>query len=141
MPMHAKEMPGAKRTISKNKDGAPKGNERAAPDNTDEKVDTRFKAGAEWKGNPNGRPKGSRNKVSEAFLRELYELWEKQGANLINKVALKDPATIIRVTAQLVPKEFQVSTDKEDPFLTFLEMMEERDKAEKAMKLREPPAE
>lgn len=28
-------------------------------DNTDVKVDTKFKPGAEWRGNKNGRPKGS----------------------------------------------------------------------------------
>jgi hypothetical protein len=88
-------------------------------------------------GNAAGRPKGSRNKVSEAFLTELYELWDQQGSDLIKRVAQKDPATIVRVTAQLVPKEFQVSTEKENPFLTFLERMDEEAKAKK---LREPPA-
>jgi hypothetical protein len=71
------------------------------------------------------------------FLTELYELWEKQGADLIKRLARDDPATIIRVTAQLVPKEFQVSTDREDPFLAFLERM---DAEAKAKKLGEPPA-
>ena len=52
-------------------------------------------------------------------------------------MAQKDPATIIRVTAQLVPKELQVSAEKENgnAFLQCLEIITAR--GTEARKLRE----
>lgn len=62
-----------------------------------------------WKpgqsGNPAGRTKGSRNRLKEAFLRDLAEAWEKNGRDAIEQVIKSDPATFIRVVASLLPKE------------------------------------
>ena len=38
-------------------------------------------------GNPNGRPKGSRNKLAESFLVDVYEEWETGGRAAIKKMA------------------------------------------------------
>jgi hypothetical protein len=62
-------------------------------------------------GNPAGRPKGSRNKVGEAFLRELIEDWETGGAEAIRQCRLKDPAAYLRIAASLIPKDFDTSED------------------------------
>jgi len=83
-------------------------------------------------GNPAGRPKGSRNKVSEAFLKELHDLWEEQGTDLIKRVAEKDPAAIVRVTAQLVPKDLNVALDSQDAFGKLWGMISDRAAAEMA---------
>ena len=62
-----------------------------------------------WKkgesGNPAGRPKGSRNRLREAFLKNLCEAWEKHGVAAIEKVAKDDPTAFVRVVASLLPKE------------------------------------
>ena len=41
------------------------------PEDTGQKLDTRFKPGRS--GNPGGRPKGSRNKLGEAFVQALAD--------------------------------------------------------------------
>jgi hypothetical protein len=56
-------------------------------------------------GNPAGRPKGSRSKLSESFLRDVCAEWEKNGIDALRKVREDDPSTFIRVIASLVPKE------------------------------------
>jgi hypothetical protein len=45
--------------------------------------------------NPAGRPKGSKHKLSEAFLRELTEAWEEHGKAALNKLAVEDPANFV----------------------------------------------
>jgi hypothetical protein len=54
------------------------------PDNTGKEQDARFQPGAS--GNPNGRPKGSRNKLREAFLQALADDFETHGKDTIVKV-------------------------------------------------------
>ena len=59
--------------------------------------------------NPAGRPKGSRNKIEAAFLDELAAIWADQGNAMVAKVANEDPATIMRVTAGLMPRDLNVN--------------------------------
>lgn len=62
-------------------------------------------------GNPKGRPKGSRDAINEAFLRDLSAAWAEHGAKAIQQVARADPSTFIRVVAGLIPKEVKVDGD------------------------------
>jgi hypothetical protein len=55
-------------------------------------------------GNPNGRPKGSRNKLSEALLDDLYAERQEQGREAIKKMAEKTPGDFVKVVASLMPK-------------------------------------
>ena len=59
-------------------------------------------------GNPNGRPKGSRHKLGEAFVAALHDDFQANGIEAIEKVRTDKPADYLRVIAQVVPKELIV---------------------------------
>lgn len=61
------------------------------------------------KGNP-GRPPGSRNKLSEDFLRDICEVWDKHGKQALFDVAVNEPAKFVTVAASLIPKEMKIET-------------------------------
>src|SRR5437899_5950404 len=65
-----------------------------------------------WKagesGNPAGRPKGSRNKLSEGVLRDFCALWDASGFDKLVKVAKDDPSTFVRLAVSLIPKQLEV---------------------------------
>ena len=63
-------------------------------------------------GNP-GRPKGSRNKLGEHFIQDLYADWEKHGAAVIARVREDRPQDYLKVTASLLPKQVQVENKSE----------------------------
>ena len=55
-----------------------------------------------------GRPKGSRNKLGEAFTDALYADFQTHGIEAITKVRDNDPSTYVRVIAGLLPKEVKI---------------------------------
>jgi hypothetical protein len=81
-----------------------------ATDNSEKKLKNLkpFKPGAEWSGNAAGRPKGSRNRLSEEFIAALCEDFELHGEAVIEMVRQAKPADYLRIVAALVPKEFSV---------------------------------
>jgi hypothetical protein len=76
------------------------------PETTVQKQDTRFKPGQS--GNPAGRPKGSRNKVSEKLLEALATDFEAHGKDVIEKVRADRPADYLKIVALLVPKQMEI---------------------------------
>ncbi|MGB8445967.1 MAG: DUF5681 domain-containing protein, partial [Pseudolabrys sp.] len=66
-----------------------------------------------WKpgqsGNPKGRPKGSRNKLSEDFVADLHEAWLAFGKPALVTLAWTDPSTFVRVVASLIPRELEAT--------------------------------
>jgi hypothetical protein len=60
-------------------------------------------------GNPLGRPKGSRNKLEESFLADLYAHWRENGAHAIARLCEKDVAAYVKIVAGLVPREDKVA--------------------------------
>ena len=60
-------------------------------------------------GNPLGRPKGSRDKLSEKFYREIAEDWVEHGADVIRAVREQQPATYLQVVSRLMPSSHELS--------------------------------
>ena len=53
-------------------------------------------------GNPAGRPRGSRSRLSESFLCDFLAVWEEEGLDAIRGCARNDPSTFVRVAASLL---------------------------------------
>jgi hypothetical protein len=58
--------------------------------------------------NPNGRPKGSRNKLGEAFIQALHDDFTEHGVATIVKVREERPHEYLKVVAGLLPKELKI---------------------------------
>ncbi len=52
-------------------------------------------------GNAHGRPRGSRNRLGESFLQELYADWIAHGKDAIRKVREEMPHVYLKVVASL----------------------------------------
>lgn len=64
--------------------------------------------------NPAGRPKGSRNKLGEDFLKALQEDFTKHGVKTIETVRKDDPVQYIKTIASILPKEMNLKVDPLD---------------------------
>jgi hypothetical protein len=68
-----------------------------------------------WKpgqsGNPGGRPKGSRNRLSEDFIRAFAEDFEVHGAAVIEEVRRERPSDYLKIAASLLPKDFELTVN------------------------------
>jgi len=74
------------------------------------KEDTQFQVG--HAGGP-GRPKGSKNKLSEPFVQALAKDFEKHGKDAIERLCEKSPGEYLRIIAGLIPKEFLLEVNSE----------------------------
>ena len=74
-------------------------------------------------GNPNGRPKGSKNKVSEDFVKTYARIFEEQGEQVLRDLAANDKATFAKIGAGFVPKDFNMETSH--PFAIIPEVIED----------------
>lgn len=55
-----------------------------------------------------GRPKGSRNKLGEAFVTALQADFEEHGETVIATVRAERPADYLKVIASLLPKQVEI---------------------------------
>jgi hypothetical protein len=78
---------------------------RTPPDNTEEQQAPRWQPGQS--GNPAGRPKGSRNKLSEAFLQALADDFDANGAEVIERVRQERPHDYLKVCASVMPRRLE----------------------------------
>ena len=78
-----------------------------------------------WKpgesGNPDGRPKGSRNKLGEDFIRALCEDFEEHGAAVIATVRESRPHDYLKIVASLLRKQIEVDAEPVQVFLRNLD--------------------
>lgn len=61
-------------------------------------------------GNP-GRPKGSRNKLGEAFIEALHDDFQEHGVKAIQTVREKKPDQYLKVIASLMPKDLNLNVN------------------------------
>jgi len=64
--------------------------------------DTQFK-----KGHP-GRPKGAKNKLAKAYLKDLHEIYLDGGKEALRKVMEERPDGFLNLVARLLPKDLDV---------------------------------
>jgi hypothetical protein len=62
-------------------------------------------------GNPRGRPTASRDRLGEAFIRDLVAHYEQHGVDAIHRIWAQDPAAYLALVARLVPKDFRGADD------------------------------
>ena len=64
--------------------------------------------------NPAGRPKGSRNKLGEAFISAMHDDFVQHGPQVIETVRIEKPDQYLKVVASILPKELNIKTDAFD---------------------------
>jgi len=71
-----------------------------------------------WKpgtsGNPAGRPRGSRNKLSDDFVAALYDDFQDHGSAAIAACRAQKPDVYVRVIASLLPKDVSIKVQQLD---------------------------
>ena len=65
-------------------------------------------------GNPKGRPKGSRNKLGEAFLSACRKDFEEHGEEALIRAREENPLGYVKMIASILPKELKVSNNIDD---------------------------
>jgi len=86
-----------------------------------------------------GRPKGSRNKLAEAMIEDLYQDWKEHGIQAIRECRERRPSDYLRIVAMIVSKATEDFTDdmRDAAMEEFIE--ERRQKAALLIaKMREP---
>jgi hypothetical protein len=70
-------------------------------------------------GNPGGLSKGSRRKLSDAFIRALARDWEAHGEEVIQRVREEHPAAYFKGMLSLLPKDMSLELPREPmPYLS-----------------------
>ncbi|MBV9956741.1 MAG: hypothetical protein JOZ70_15990 [Pseudolabrys sp.] len=66
-------------------------------------------------GNRAGRPTGSRQKIAEALLKDIAAVWERRGAEVLERLATDDPAALAKIAFGLLPREALISVQQQAP--------------------------
>lgn len=102
------EKPDAPKRVRSSKPASPS---HPPPEGGTDPSTTRFRKGQS--GNPAGRPRGSRNRLGEAFLAALQADFLKHGAKTIAALRDKAPATYVNTVAGLLPKEARLGEERQ----------------------------
>ncbi|MBO6755464.1 MAG: hypothetical protein JJ902_04005 [Roseibium sp.] len=87
----------------------------ADPRNNEEKTrEDGMPVGRPFEKGNSGRPKGSRNKLGEAFLAEMLADWEEHGKSVIEDVRKDKPDVYLKVVASILPKDLNVNVNRAD---------------------------
>jgi hypothetical protein len=60
-------------------------------------------------GNPNGRPKGSKHALSEAFVQDLLGHWRINGVQAIDRTFREKPHVYLKIVASVSPKQYEIA--------------------------------
>jgi hypothetical protein len=71
-------------------------------------------------GNPAGRPKGSRNRLSETFLSALAVDFDQHGIWVIERVRMERPHDYLRIVVGALPKDMNMSLSTRQRPLEFM---------------------
>ena len=66
-------------------------------------------------GNPKGRPKGSRNRLTDSVLKKIAEDFALHGSEVLEKVRNDDPATYLKFIIKLLPRELIMQFEQHRP--------------------------
>jgi hypothetical protein len=62
-------------------------------------------------GNPAGLPNGSRNRLGEQFIGDLYDDWLEHGMEALEAARRDKPADYLKVIASILPRDINVSLE------------------------------
>lgn len=65
-------------------------------------------------GNPDGKPKHARNRLSVAFLNALADDFDKHGVKAIANARIEDPVGYVKAIAMLMPKQVEQTQPLDD---------------------------
>ena len=68
--------------------------------------------------NPNGRPKGSKNKLAHSFFDDCYTVWQERGLAALKEMSEMDPASFARLVGSQMPKELDIDATSSDGSMT-----------------------
>jgi Family of unknown function (DUF5681) len=75
----------------------------------------------QWKpgqsGNQQGRPVGSRNQFSNAFMQDLAGVWAEHGRETMVATAKVNPEAFFATCARLLPRDVAISIQAQTPVL------------------------
>lgn len=60
-------------------------------------------------GNPAGKPLGTRNRLIESFVTDLQEKWRTDGASILDRLAINEPAKLVEAISRLAPRDVAVT--------------------------------
>lgn len=65
-------------------------------------------------GNPAGRPRGARTKLTEDFLKDVLEVWETSGKRAVIDMVAGKPGDFVKMVAGLIPKDVNLNVNNAD---------------------------
>jgi hypothetical protein len=70
-------------------------------------------------GNVLGRKPGSRNRINEAFLVDLEDIWRRRGPEMMEKAATAEPMQFVKMVAGLQPSKIESELTVNNTFAQF----------------------
>ena len=74
-------------------------------------------------GNPAGRPRGSKSKLSDDFWIDMHEAWQMGGKDAIAAMMREEPGRFIDCVARALPKDVNVKHEGTDAFVELWQLI------------------
>ena len=65
-------------------------------------------------GNPLGRQRGTRIRITEAFLNDFFDAWRQSGVKALRRLATYQPDKFCALAASLLPRKFEIGQPLND---------------------------